>query len=141
VPANVSRRFRTRKHRAGPASAIRIIVTQGDTPDVELAEVLGTARITGIPRNDPPGQPVEITMEFDPRSRLHLRALYVNTGQLLTLDLDIPGGLREEQVEYYRDLLTTSGLIRPAEPLAEELLSLDDDDFYDDDGSLMEPID
>ena len=60
VPTTVSKRFRTKTNRVGPASGIRVVVTQGDTPDASLAEVLGTARITGIPPNDPPGQPVDI---------------------------------------------------------------------------------
>jgi molecular chaperone DnaK len=140
VPARVSRRFRTRKDRTGPASGIRVVVTQGDTPDAELAEVLGTARITGIPANEPPGQPVEITLEFDSQSRLQLEAHYLSTGQRLTLDLDIPGGLREEQVVQYHDMLVHSGLIRTGPPPDLELVSLDDDDF-DDDNPLLEPID
>jgi molecular chaperone DnaK len=144
VPTTVSRRFRTKRDRTGPASGIRVVVTQGDTPDASLAEVLGTARITGIPPDDPPGQPVDITLEFDPHSRLHLRALYVNTGQLLALDLDVPGGLREEQVEQYRELLVNSGLVHPLPPPATDanVLSLDDD-FPDDDEEepLLEPID
>lgn len=147
VPATVKQRFRTKSNRTGPASGIRVVVTQGDTPDASLAEILGTARITGIPPNDPPGQPVDIIMEFDSRSRLHLRATYVNTGQVLTLDLDVPGGLKEEQVKQFHDLLVTSGLILPAplappppedEPLLLEELPEDEDD--DEDLPMLEPL-
>ena len=147
VPTTVSRRFRTKTNRVGPTSGIRVVVTQGDTPDASLAEILGTARITGIPPNDPPGQPVDITLEFDALSRIHLRALYVNTGQILALDLEVPGGLREEQVEQYRDLLVSSGLIHPVPPpmFEQEIFSLDDgflnDDDEDEDDPLLEPID
>lgn len=142
VPTTVSRRFRTKTNRTGPTSGIRVVVTQGDTPDASLAEILGTARITGIPPNDPPGQPVDITLEFDPHSRLHLKALYVNTGQVLALDLDVPGGLREEQVEKYRELLVSSGLVQPPPPQPlSEIFSLDDLPDDDEDEPLLEPID
>ena len=146
VPTTVSRRFRTKSDRVGPTSGIRVVVTQGDTPDASLAEILGTARITGIPPNDLPGQPVDITLAFDAQSRIHLHALYVNTGQSLALDLDVPGGLREEQVEQYRHLLVSSGLIHPAPPppmLDQEIFSLDEGFLNDEDEDepLLEPID
>jgi molecular chaperone DnaK (HSP70) len=142
VPAAAHQRFRTKKTHSGPATGIRVVVTQGDTPDAGLAEVVGTARITGIPPDDPPGQPVEITLAFDPQSRVRLRALYVNTGRELALDLDVPGGLREEEVKHYHDLLVSSGIVNLPEDdvwpaLPDDLLSLDDED----DGSLLEPID
>ncbi len=131
VPAAAHQRFRTKKTKTGPATGIRVVVTQGDTPDPGLAEVVGTARITGIPPNEPPGQPVEITLAFDPQSRLRLRALYVNTGLELALDLDVPGGLREEQVKHYHDLLMSAGVIRPPS----------DDGWPEIDDDLLEPID
>lgn len=113
VPATVSRQFYTKGTGVG-AKRIRIHVTQGDTRDVHLAEVLGVACIEGLPPNEPPGQPVSIAMSFDDQGRLHLHALYVNTGQDLQLSLEIPGGLQEDEVERYRTMMKERGLLPPS---------------------------
>jgi molecular chaperone DnaK len=141
VPITSGRRFLTQKKGAGWASKIRITVTQGDTPNVDLAEVLGVATITGIPKYEPSGQPVEIAMEFDAQGRLHLHAVYVNTGQQLRLSLDIPGGLKEEEVRQYHNFMRKTGLITTpaAKESAWEMPLLDEDD-EDDDIPLLEPL-
>jgi molecular chaperone DnaK (HSP70) len=132
VPCSVSRRFYTNKKPNASATRIRIDVTQGDTENLELAEFLGTATIAGLPPNEPTGQPVKITMRFDDQGRLHLHAIYINTGQDLALALEIPGGLKEAEVEQYRQLMAETGLISQSsvkvEPDAIPLLEEDDGD-------------
>jgi molecular chaperone DnaK len=140
VPARVVRRYRAVKKGAGPALRLGIVVTQGDTPDAEAAEVLGTAVITGIPADEPSGQPVDVTLAFDVQGRLQLLAVITKrdgTQQQLQLDLDVPGGLRPEQVEKFREQLEASGLISSRskfdpgtrEPLSVELVEDSDDDL------------
>lgn len=97
VPASASRQFVTASATGG-GTYVKIEITQGDTPEPELAEVLGTGRIAEFPRNEPPGQPVDVIMEFNPEGRLHIKAVYVNTGQEIEMSLDIPDALRPEEV-------------------------------------------
>jgi len=97
VPASAIRRFVTASATGG-GTYVRIEITQGDTPEPELAEVLGTGRIAEFPRNEPPGQPVDVIMEFNEEGRLHIQAVYVNTGQEIEMSLDIPDALRPEEV-------------------------------------------
>jgi molecular chaperone DnaK len=140
VPITASRKFFTQKRRGHRASKIKIEVTQGDTDNPELAEVLGTATISGIPPNEPSGQPVTITMEFDGQGRLHLYAVYVNTGQNLRLSLAIPGGLREEDVRHYREQMVKTGLITAPAPGGDWDYPLAEEDDDEDDLPLAEPL-
>lgn len=110
VPAATSRRFRTRRGDGANSGRLRIEITQGDAPDVELVEVLGTLVIEGLPPDEPAGQPVDVCLTFDAEGRLHAAATHVPTGRALGLSLEIPGGLREEQVEAYRQYLREAGL-------------------------------
>jgi len=119
VPCTVQKEFRTVGKR-GSHRRLVIVVTQGDTPSMELAEILGTGRIEGLPENEPAGEPVQITMSFDDQGRLTVRAIYVKTGQQLTINLQIPGGLAEEAVEQYRSLLADAGLIAPVPSVEDE---------------------
>lgn len=139
VPSAATGRFRTRASAQGSARRIRIEVTQGDTADVNLAELLGVGSIVGLPPNEPPGQPVEVTLEFDAQGRLHLHAVYVNTGQALRMTLDIPGGLKQDQVEEYRRYMEETGYIRRADVVRalEEIEILDDDE--EDGAPILEP--
>jgi molecular chaperone DnaK len=140
VPVSVSREFRTvgidgtRKVRR-----ITIAVTQGDTEHLDLAEELGEGRIEGLPPNTPPGQPVRVTMSFDDQGRLHVHAIFVPTGHDLKMSLNIPGSLAEHEVQQYRDLFASSGLIPQAKagPIARMLENIDDDD---DDVPFLEPL-
>lgn len=115
VPAQVVRQYRTvKKEHQDQANRISIVVTQGDTPDPDAVEVLGTASFTGIPRDEPAGQPVEVTLAFDANGRLHLLAVYTksdHTRQQLALELEVPGGLCQKEVEEFRQLFEQSGLI------------------------------
>ncbi len=104
VPVAVTRRFLIATG-SGKGSHIRVVVTQGDTPDVEFAEVLGHGRIEGFPRDEAAGQAVDVIMEFDAAGRLHIQAVYCKTGQQLHMDLDIPHGLCPEEVDRQRELL------------------------------------
>lgn len=145
VPCEVSRTFKTIPDSSGNTrKKIPIEVTQGDTPHLDLAETLGKGQIDGIPSNDPPGQPVKVTMSFDEQGRLHVNSLYVNTGQELNIDLEIPGGLAEKEVEEYKELLQNAGLVQPVvveesgEMSAEFEVVVDDSD---DDIPLLQPVD
>jgi molecular chaperone DnaK len=111
VPAEKTRPF------SAPAQArrIKVDVTQGDNPDLDLVEVLGTLVIQGLPADQPAGRPVDVTLSFDEQGRLHARALYRATGQSLELSLDVAGGLDDQQVAQLRRSLQDLGLIRGPE--------------------------
>lgn len=133
VPVKVSKQFVTASETDG-GTRLKVEITQGDTPDVSLAEVLGTGTIEEFPTREAPGQPVEVEMEFDDQGRLHVDAIYVNTGQRMQMSLEIPGALRPEEVERYRDRVqrtTFLTVFRPEE--APEEFGLDEDE---DDGLL-----
>jgi molecular chaperone DnaK len=107
VPAENGRVF------SAPAQArrLKIDVTQGDNPDVDLVEVLGTLVIQGLPADQPAGRRVDVTLSFDEQGRLHARATYRTTGQSLQLSLDVAGGLSDEEVARSRRDLRDLGLI------------------------------
>ncbi|MCI0460528.1 MAG: Hsp70 family protein [Gemmataceae bacterium] len=140
VPASAGRQFLTQKKGTRRGTKIRILITQGDTPDADLAEILGVVTVSGIPPREPGGQPVQIQMHFDDQGRLHLRALYVRTGQQLSHSLEVSGGLKEEEVRHYHEFMRKTGLITspvaPENAWAMPLLEEDDDD----DIELLEPI-
>jgi len=113
VPSGVTRRFATQTSAPGGTS-LRIYVTQGDTGDAEAAEVLAVGRIQGLPLGEPSGQPVDVTMEFNEQGRVCLRAIYVKTGADLRMELDVPGGLREDLV--LQPLRSSGGHVGPGRP-------------------------
>ncbi|MDA1012916.1 MAG: Hsp70 family protein [Planctomycetota bacterium] len=126
VPCSASREFRTVASH-GKQKHISVVVTQGDTTNMDLAEVLGKGRISDLPDDVPDGDPVRVTMSFDEQGRLHVHALYVKTDKDLTISLEIPGGLAEEEVKEYRQMLRQAGLVRtetiaavPAAPPADQ---------------------
>jgi len=148
VPCEVSKIFKTvPDSRGNTRQRIPIEVTQGDTPHLELAETLGRGQIEGIPKDEPPGQPVKVTMSFDQQGRLHVHSLYLKTGQELNIELEIPGGLAEKEVEEYRQLLESTGLVKPtsSDPLLQQFEGDEfEDDFDEDDDDdipLLEPLD
>lgn len=110
VPCSASREFRTVASK-GKKKHISVVVTQGDTTNMDLAEILGKGRIIDLPSDVPDGDTVKVTMEFDEQGRLHVHALYVRTDKQLTISLEIPGGLAEEEVKGYQQLLRDAGLI------------------------------
>jgi molecular chaperone DnaK len=111
VPAETTRTF------SAPAGArgLKVDVTQGDNPDVELVEVLGTLVVQGLPADQPAGRPVDVTLSFDAQGRLHARALYRPTGQALQLSLDVTGGLTDAEVAQARQDLRDLGLAPDAD--------------------------
>lgn len=111
VPNTVTRRF-TAAGKATGARNIRIQITQGDAEDCELVELLGTGRIE-LPSREPPGNPVDVTMEFDQQGRLRTHALYVPTGQAMCMTVEVEGCLREDEVHDYREFMLTSGFALP----------------------------
>jgi molecular chaperone DnaK len=140
VPTTSTWHFLTQRNK-GISDRLKIVVTQGDADDPALVEILGTLYISGIPRDEQGGQPVDITMSFDRQGRLHINAIYLNTGQSLQQSLEIPGGLRQEQVQEFRRLLETTGLIRSESGRSSKLDSivlLDDEE--DDELPLVEPF-
>jgi len=143
VPASVTRRFTATGKGSGGAH-IRIEITQGDSEDCELVEHLGTGRIE-LPHKEPPGNPVDVTMEFDRQSRLHTHAVYVKTGQEMSMTVDVKGCLHQNEVDDYRNFLVNSGFAKPFDSQAAiarlEEIDLDEDDDMDDDGlPMFEPI-
>jgi molecular chaperone DnaK len=138
VPTSVTKTFLTKSVGAG-GTDIKIDITQGDTTDLALAEPLGTGRIQGLPRQEPDGQPVEVTMDFSAQGRLNIRAKYVPRNQDMKMSLDIPGGLHEEEVQEHRRFLEETGFFRSS-PVEQVIEAIDDDDDADD-IPLLEPID
>jgi len=110
VPASGSKRFYTAEETTAD-TVIKIEVTQGDSADADLVEVLGEVVIEGFPRHEPPGQPVDVTMQFDATGRLHMHAVYANTGQDVSVSLEVAGGLREEEVQEQREHLKKVGFL------------------------------
>ena len=108
---------------------MKVHITQGDTEDVDLAETMGTGQILDIPDSEPVGQPVDVNMQFDAQGRLHVSAVYVNTGQLMELHLDIPGGLKEEEIREHREYMQRTSTLSVFDP-DRALAGLDED--YDD---------
>lgn len=126
VPVKTTKRYVTAE-RIGPRNHLKIEITQGDTSQVELAEILGTGRIDGFPPSEPAGQPVDVTFEFDAQGRLHVGAVHVSTGRKMRWSLEIPGGLRAEEVIEHREFMKKNGLFRIYSP-DPALQGLDDDD-------------
>ncbi|HUG91354.1 MAG TPA: Hsp70 family protein, partial [Planctomycetaceae bacterium] len=115
VPAEATRRYYTAT-RTGANTFIRIEITQGDTEDIRLAEVLGTGLIQGFPHDEPPGQPVDVTMQFDGKGRLHVGACYANTGQEMQMTIQVPAQLSEDEVRQQREFLQQASFLNvPAE--------------------------
>ncbi len=138
VPTAATRQFLTQRNK-GYGDRLKITVTQGDAEDPQLVEVLGTLYISGLPPDEPGGQPVEVSMSFNKQGRLYINAVYLNTGQSLQQSLEIPGGLREQEVRQYRKMLEETGLVR-SKPnrygsLDEIVLDEEDDEF-----PLLEPL-
>jgi molecular chaperone DnaK len=140
VPISVTQRFQT-VSKGGGGSQIQIVVTQGDTPDIDLCEVLGTGVIEGLPANERAGQPVDVTLGFDEQGRLHAQAVYVSTKQNLQLTIAVAGGLKEAEVEAQREYLSQAGMV-PRFELEDDdlppLESFEDDD--EDDIPFLEPV-
>lgn len=110
VPATATKRFKCAEE-INEHTVIKIEITQGDADDADLAEVLGEASIEGFPRNEPAGQPVDVLMEFDRQGRLHMKAIYANTGQEVQMSLEVAGGLREEEVRQQHEHLKKVGFL------------------------------
>ncbi len=77
-------------------------------------------------------------MSFNKQGRLYINAIYLNTGQSLRQALEIPGGLREEEVQQYRKMLEETGLVRSESkrPGSLDEIILDDDDDF----PLLDPL-
>ncbi len=102
--------------RINAGSVIKIEITQGDSEDIDLVEVLGEGRIEGFSDAQPAGQPVEVSMWFDAQSRLHTKAVYVKTGQEMQMTIEVKGGLCQREVEEHHEHLKQIGAISPADP-------------------------
>jgi len=141
VPASATKRFVTASE-AGGGTHVKVEVTQGDTVDPDLAELLGTGRIEGFGRHVPPGQPVDVVMMFDAEGRLHTKAIYVNTGQEMQLSLEVPEGLRPQEVEEQKRHLDGTvflSVFDPDDTLAQRNQEGAEDEMPGDD--LIPPID
>lgn len=110
VPVEATKRYFTAGS-VGDAAEIVIRVTQGDAEDLNLVETHGTLRISGFPRNEPPGQPVDITFQLDEQARLHVRAVYVNTSQAVEANIEVAGGLRAEELREHQQFWRDRGII------------------------------
>lgn len=134
VPSTQTKRFRTTGTPLGTVSHIAIEITQGDTPNVDLVEILGVGAIA-VPANEAAGQPVDVTLEFDAQGRLHARAIYVATGKEMSMSIAVRGGLQEEEVDMYKTFMQETGLAKPFD--AEQALAqLADDEDHEDDEDL-----
>lgn len=110
VPTEVTRRFFIAKQVTSARQYIKVEILQGDNPRIELAEVLGVGKIEGFTEHQSAGQPVDVTISFDEQGRLHVRAVYVPTGQAMLWSMEIAGGLQEAEVWTQREFLNKSNL-------------------------------
>ncbi len=110
VPTEVTRRFFIAKQVTSAHQYIKVEILQGDNPRIELAEVLGVGKIEGFTEHQSAGQPVDVTISFDVQGRLHVRAVYVPTGQAMLWSMEIAGGLQEAEVWTQREFLNKSSL-------------------------------
>ena len=76
-------------------------------------------------------------MEFDDRGRLDISAVYANSGHEVQLTLDVPGGLKPEEVKAHREYLETTGLLHVFDPDA-ALAGLREHDEEDNDDDLFD---
>ena len=72
LPASATKIYGTMKDNQ-PEVVIPIL--EGESTFVDDCAMLGTCRITGLPKNLPKGSPVEVTFTLDPSGRLHVRAM------------------------------------------------------------------
>jgi molecular chaperone DnaK (HSP70) len=135
VPCDATRRFRTNEviQRLGH---IPVEITQGNTENLQLAERLGRG-VIALPPGEPPGKLVEVTMSFDQQGRLHTRAVYLETGHAMQMTVAIEGGLREDEVQAFREFMEQTGFTppRPFDP-RQGFQLLPDDDENGDEGDL-----
>lgn len=111
VPAHATKRYVCAEE-IHEQTVIKIEVTQGDAEDAALVEVLGEASIEGFPCREPPGQPVDVGLDFDEQGRLHLKATYANTGQEVRLSLEVADGLCDDEVHRQHEHLKRFGFLR-----------------------------
>ncbi len=115
VPKDASKRCHpTKKPEAG--SYIRVEITQGDTADPDLAEVLGVGRIEGFSGDEPAQQPVDVIMQFDRLGRLSVSAKYGDRDTQLIFAMEIPNGLTPDEVENHHEHLKEMGVLSVFQP-------------------------
>lgn len=129
VPVKTSRTYRTTGS-TGMQTNVKVTITQGDTTDADLAEILGEGRIHGLPPGQNANRPVDVILEFDRQGRLHVHAVYVDTGNQLQMTLDVVGGLKAEALDGHRDYLARTPFL-PTESnniVEEEFVFVDPED-------------
>ncbi len=131
VPARASHIYLTGQ----PTSAetfVLVEITQGDTVDAGLAELLGVGRIQNFPAGMPAAQQIRVTMEFDEFGRLHVSAVHLATGKQMTLTLDIPGGLTQAEIRDQHERLHESPRLKVVHSPDDWFDGPDDDDDLSD---------
>lgn len=134
VPSTVDYDFKTYSS-DGIVRRIPIVITQGDSQDLEAVEILGTGVVEGFPPNEPAGQRLRVTMSFNDQGRLQVSATYPKTNLQLKMSLEVPNGLQTEKVEELKTFLQDQGLARnrnAASNFEVPELPLADDDDEDD---------
>lgn len=117
VPSRVDYDFKTYSA-DGIVRRIPLVITQGDSQDIDAVEVLGTGIVEGFPPNEPAGHKLRVTMSFNEQGRLQVAATYLKTNMQLKMALEVPNGLQPEKVEELKSYLLEQGLARsqPASP-------------------------
>jgi molecular chaperone DnaK len=101
LPIEVTQTFKTN---ADGQERVSIHVTEGDAPDPNACSLIGTCRITDLPKDLPQGSPIDVSYSFDTSGRISVRAQDKTGGKEALITIDRRGGLSEDEVDAYTRL-------------------------------------
>lgn len=134
VPFSIHYDFKTYSS-DGIVRRMPIVITQGDSQDLDVVEILGTGVVEGFPPNEPAGHKFRVTMSFNEQGRLHVSAVYPKSNLQLKMSLEVPNGLEPEKVQEYKSYLQDQGLAGSKPPTllddVPDVLVLEEDDDED----------
>ena len=83
---------------------VSIKVLEGDAPDPDACNLIGTCRVTGLPQNLPAKSPIEVTYSFDRSGRVLVRARDKTGGREAAIEIERRGGLNDRQIDVFTQL-------------------------------------
>jgi molecular chaperone DnaK len=102
VPAEMKKLFTTSRDQQ---EQVRIVVCQGESRRLDNNTVIGDLILQGLPRRPRGETSIEVTFALDASGVLHVRARDAHTGAEQRADLDLVGGIAQEDVATSRDRL------------------------------------
>jgi molecular chaperone DnaK len=102
VPAEMKKLFTTSRDQQ---DQVRIVVCQGESRRLENNTVIGDLILQGLPRRPRGETSIEVTFALDAAGVLHVRARDADSGAEQRADLDLVGGIAQEDVATSRDRL------------------------------------